>query len=128
MVNLLAGVGAGLTSALLFAVTATRSPIGMLLLYVAPLPVLIAALGWNHRSGLVAVAAGALASTVVFRLEVGIAFAVGVALPAWWLAYLALLGRPTADGSLEWYPLGRLLLWLGACSAGIAFAVAFVVA
>ena len=37
----------------------------------------------------------------------------GVGLPAWWLGYLALLGRPIGNGSgeIEWYPPGRLVLW-----------------
>jgi hypothetical protein len=47
-----------------------------------------------------------------------------VALPAWWLGHLSLLGRPLANevspgnGAaplapvLEWYPVGRILLWI----------------
>jgi hypothetical protein len=40
----------------------------------------------------------------------------GIGLPAWWLGYLTLLGRPvatptaTSDG-LEWYPVGNLVVW-----------------
>ena len=33
---------------------------------------------------------------------------------AWWLGYLTLLARPAANGggnALEWYPVGRLVLW-----------------
>jgi len=53
-----------------------------------------------------------------------IAFAVMMALPAWWLGHLALLGRPITNGvssgngassaapALEWYPVGRILLWI----------------
>ncbi len=47
-----------------------------------------------------------------------IAFLIGVGLPAWWLGYLALSGasgchvRECIDaGYVEWYPLGRLVLW-----------------
>jgi hypothetical protein len=36
------GIGAGLASALLFAVVITGSPLGIVLSYVAPLPILIA--------------------------------------------------------------------------------------
>ena len=37
-----------------------------------------------------------------------------IAFGAWWLGYLALLARPAANGGgseLEWYPVGRLVLW-----------------
>jgi hypothetical protein len=116
------GIGAGLVSALLFGVVITGSPLAMLLSYVAPLPVLITALGWNHRSGLVAAVAGGLATALAFRFEAGLAFVVGSALPAWWVAYLALLGRPNADGTMEWYPVGRLLLWVAAAAALVTLA------
>jgi hypothetical protein len=122
------GLGAGLVSALLFAVMITGSPLGMMLSYVAPLPVLIAALGWNHRSGLVAVVTGAAAVALVLRPSTGLAFAIGSGLPAWWIAYLALLGRPAATPdparpgagpATEWYPLGRLLFWIAVTAATV---------
>lgn len=121
------GLGAGLVSALLFLVVITGSPLGLLLSYVAPLPILIAALGWNHRSGLVAVAIGAAAVALVIRPATGLAFAIGSGFPAWWIAYLALLGRPAetppsrpgAAPTVEWYPLGRLLLWIAATAAAV---------
>lgn len=116
--NLLAiGIGAGLVSALLFGAVITGSPLALLLSVVAPLPVFIAALGWSHLAGLVAGAAGAVAMALALNVTAGIAFGIGWALPAWWLAYLALLGRPAADGIMEWYPLGRLLLWIVGTSA-----------
>lgn len=122
MINFLTvGILSGLASALLFAVVVTGSPFGIVLSYVAPLPVLIGALGWNHRSGLVAVAVGGLAIALAFQAEAGLAFVIGSALPAWWLAYLALLGRQNPDGSMEWYPLGRLLLWIAASAALVTF-------
>ena len=111
------GIGAGLVSALLFGVVITGSPLAMMLSFIAPLPIFIAALGWNHRCGLLASAAGAIALGLGFTVSGGIAFALGWALPAWWLAYLALLGRPAADGTTEWYPIGRLLLWIAGSAA-----------
>ncbi len=112
------GIGAGLVSALLFAVVITGSPLALLLSYVAPLPVFIAALGWNHRAGLVATAVGAAAIALVLKPVAGIAFAAGAALPAWWIAYLALLGRPDDRGTVEWYPTGRVLMWI-CCTAAL---------
>jgi hypothetical protein len=111
------GIGAGLVSALLFGVVITGSPLGVLLLMVIPLPIFIAALGWTHLTGLVAALAGGLALALAVNRTAGLIFGLGFALPAWWLAYLALLGRPGRDGGVEWYPLGRLLLWIAATAA-----------
>lgn len=116
------GIGAGLVSALLFGVVITGSPLAMLLSYLAPLPVLIAALGWRHRAGLVAALAGGIATALAFRPEAGLAFAIGSGLPGWRIAYLALLGRPGPDGTMEWYPLGRLLLWVAGIAAVVTLA------
>jgi hypothetical protein len=116
--NILAiGIGAGLVSALLFGVVITGSPLAMMLSFIAPLPIFIASLGWNHRSGLVAAIAGGIAMALALNVTAGIAFTLGWALPAWWLGYLALLGRGAPDGTTEWYPVGRLLLWIAATSA-----------
>ncbi|HZB62829.1 MAG TPA: hypothetical protein VE423_09180, partial [Microvirga sp.] len=60
--NVLAiGIGAGLASALLFAVVITGSLLAMMLSFIAPLPIFIASLGWNHRCGLLASVSGAIA-------------------------------------------------------------------
>lgn len=122
----LIGIAAGAAAALLFASVASGSPFAVLLFYLAPLPLLIAAIGWSHIAGLVAaiVAAGALA--LVFGQFLFLAFLLGVGLPAWWLGYLALLARPVATPAgetLEWYPVGRLVVWaaiLGALVVMIA--------
>lgn len=111
------GIGAGLVSALLFAVVITGSSLAALLYSAAPLPIFIASLGWNHRSGLVATLAGALAVAVALSPTGGIAFALIIGLPAWWIAYLALLARGDANGAVEWYPLGDLMLWIAATAA-----------
>lgn len=124
------GFAAGLASALLFSVVATGSPPGVLLLYLAPLPILIVALGWHHLVGLLGLAIGALAISIGLRPTAGVAFALGPALPAWWLAYLLLIVRPSpgsggatpagTSGTLAWYPAARLLLWTGLAAAGVA--------
>jgi hypothetical protein len=110
----LVGIGAGLVSALLFSVVITGSPLAALLYSAAPLPIFIASLGWNHRSGLYATAAGALAVAVALAPTGAVAFALIIGLPAWWIAYLALLARSDGEGRVEWYPLGHLLLWIAA--------------
>jgi hypothetical protein len=121
--TLIVGIGAaaGLVSALLFAVITTGNTLALLLYFVAPLPILLAALGWNHRAGIVAALVGSAVIAVVFRPVAGLAFLVSVALPAWWYAYLALLARTDETGT-EWYPLGRLLVWIAGVSAGLTLA------
>lgn len=108
------GIGAGLVAALLFSVVITGSPLAVLLYSAAPLPIFIAALGWNHRAGLFACATGAIAVSVGLSLPAGLAFACIIALPAWWIAYLTLLARSDESGPVEWYPLGRLMIWIAA--------------
>lgn len=109
---LVVGSGAGLVSALLLAVIVKGTPLAMLLYLLAPIPILIASLASHHRAGLVATVVGSAAIGLAFSPLSGLAFATATGLPAWWLAYLALLGRPGPDGSIEWYPLGRLLGWV----------------
>lgn len=112
-----AGIGAGLVSALLTVVIVKATPLAAMLYLLAPIPVLIVSLGWNHRSGLVGTLVGGLAIAAFLSPLSGLSFAIVTGLPAWWLAYLALLGRPTPDGGMEWYPIGRLLAWVAVTSA-----------
>jgi hypothetical protein len=116
----LVGLGAGAASALLFASIVSGSPLSVLLFYLAPLPILIAAIGWSHWSALLAAVAAALGLTLAFGKPFFLfAYPVSVGLPAWWLGYLALLARPGANGEVEWYPAGRLLLWCAAVAAAM---------
>jgi hypothetical protein len=124
---LVAGIGAGLVSALLFAVVITGSPLAFLLSYLAPLPVFVAALGWKHRAGLVAALAGGLVLALALRFPAGLAFAIGIALPAWGMAYLSLLGRQDERGEMEWYPLGRLMMWIAGTAALVTLAGAMAI-
>jgi hypothetical protein len=120
------GLGAGAAAALLFASVRSGVILSILLFYLAPLPILIAALGWSHVAGLVAAASASLALAATFGWPLFFAFLAGVGLPAWWLGYLALLARPAADGAYEWYPIGRLVVWsalLGALVVIVAIPV-----
>src|SRR5262249_27512107 len=53
---ILVGLGAGAAAALLFASVVSGSIAAIFLFYLAPLPILIAALGWSHVAGLIAAA------------------------------------------------------------------------
>src|SRR5262245_13303863 len=125
---LLVGSGAGAAAALLFASTASGSVLAFFLLYLAPLPIMIAALGWGHWAGLVAALTAAAALGSLFGVVFFAAFLLGLAMPAWWLAYLALLARPAHGSSgVEWYPIGRIVLWAALLGAAIASVAAFLV-
>ena len=113
------GIGAGAAAALLFASVTSGSWLSIPLFYLAPLPVMIAGLGWSHWAAMTAALAGALGLGAVFGTVFLLAFAAGAGFPAWWLSYLAMLARPVAvtNGSgqgaesFEWYPPGRLAVW-----------------
>jgi len=121
----LIGISAGAATALLFASVASGSPLSVLLFYLAPLPILIAALGWSHWAALIAAVFASASLAAVFSGTFFIAFLIGIGLPAWWLGYLALLARPTdstAQGSLEWYPVGHLVVWCAILGAVVVIA------
>ena len=108
----LVSIGAGAAAALLFASVVSASWLSIILFYLAPLPILIAALGWSHWAALIAAFGAAISLWAIFGAIFFVAFLAGVGLPAWWLGYLAMLARPANDGaSLEWYPAGRLVVW-----------------
>jgi len=112
----LIGLGASVASAFLFASIASGSPISILLFYLAPLPILLAGIGWSHLAALIAALAAAAGLGVLFGFWFLIAHLVGVGVPAYLIAYVAMLGRHAPDGTVEWYPVGKLVLW----AAGIA--------
>jgi uncharacterized membrane protein YuzA (DUF378 family) len=114
----LVGLGAGAAAALLCASIASGSMFATLLLYLSPLPIMIAALGFSHWAGLLAALTAAVGLGSVLGLFFFAGFLLGMALPAWWLAYLALLARPS-PGQVEWYPIGRVVLWAAGLGAAI---------
>jgi hypothetical protein len=119
---LLTGIGAGAAAALLFASVISGVGLSVVLFYLAPLPIMIVALGWSHWSGLAAAVAASAMLGGVFGLFFFAMFLVSVGAPAWWLGYLALLGRPVANGGaphVEWYPPGRLVLWAAVIGAAV---------
>ncbi len=119
----LIGIGAGAAAALLFASVTSGSLLSIFLFYVAPLPLLIAGIGWSHWSALVGSAAGAVAVALLFGPVFFFGFLASTGVPAWWLSYLAMLARPAtgsaAGTTLEWYPPGRLVMWAAILAAAM---------
>ena len=94
---MLIAMAAGCASALMFASIISGALISLLLFYLAPLPLMVAALGWGPLSATIGGIAAATGLGAIFGLPYCIAFVVMVALPAWWLGHLALLGRPVGQ-------------------------------
>ncbi|MGJ5207460.1 hypothetical protein [Bradyrhizobium sp. HKCCYLR20261] len=125
--QILIALAAGAASAVMFASTMSGVMMSIVLALFAPVPLLVAGITWGR---LCAVIGGLFATACVLaafsftRAEI---FAISVALPAWWLGHLILLGRATTGPSgqdfVEWYPAGHILLWIAVIAALIiAFA------
>ncbi len=120
MTGLLIALAAGLASASMFASIVSGATIALMLFYLAPLPLMTIALGWGSSTAAVGGLVGALGVGGVFGPTYFAAFAMTVALPAWWLGHLALLARPVSSDpqlanlapALDWYPVGRILIWV----------------
>jgi hypothetical protein len=126
---LLIALAAGAASALMFASIISGALISLLLFYLAPLPLMVAGLGWGPLAAAIGGIGAATGLGLMFGMPYLIAFVVTVALPAWWLGHLALLGRTVSDGVpaangvaatapvVEWYPIGRILVWIAGFAA-----------
>jgi hypothetical protein len=121
--SLLIALAAGCASALMFASIISGAVVSLLLFYLAPLPLMVAALGWGPAGAAIGGIAAGTGLGAIFGIPYLIAFVLTVAVPAFWLGHLALLGRPVASGVssgngaaaitpvMEWYPVGRILIW-----------------
>lgn len=111
---LLIGLLAGLASALLFAGLVTQSSGAVGLALVAPVPIMLASLGWGSASGFAAaLAAFAAIAAATGSAQAGLSVLVPIALPAAILGHIAGLARPveTTAGAavLDWFPVRRIL-------------------
>ena len=121
-------------SAILFA-SAANGPVFAKILFfsITPLPIFIAglSLGWisaalGGLAGAIAISA-LLATVAVEGSSPGLGIAVGATqvLPPVILCYLAQLNRVSSTGAgpqntIEWYPIGRLILWSAAIGSVLA--------
>jgi Predicted membrane protein (DUF2232) len=137
MTTILIALAAGSASALMFASIISGALISLVLFYLAPLPLMVAGLGWGPLAATIGGISAAIGLGAIFGLPYCIAFVLTVALPAWWLGHLALLGRPVTTGVsagngaapaapvMEWYPIGRILLWTAGFAALTTMAALF---
>lgn len=118
-------IGAGLASALLFVVTVKGTAIAMALAYLAPLPIMIAVLGWGAVSG--AIACGVACACVAAAIEPlsGLLFALTIALPGWALATFAVMPGARLrwrkdEAAPEWMSVGAIVAFAAALGALIS--------
>ncbi|MFN4278546.1 MAG: DUF2232 domain-containing protein [Ferrovibrio sp.] len=129
MRSLILGSLAGGASAVLV-LTAASGPLGIMLGYLAPLPLFLAGLTHGFPAVVIAGAVGTLISALNGLLSGGI-YLVTFAAPAVLVVRQALLARPATEasanaevhGELEWYPAGQLVVWLVGWALGL-FALA----
>ena len=103
------GLASGLAAALLFLVVRTGSMFALVLDILAPLPILIAALGWGPRAALIGTAVGTLTISAIVAGLAGLVFGLGIGLPAWLMGIL-LLSHRKQDGFILFLPVGISLL------------------
>ena len=111
-------VAAGLAATVMYASGASGPlPVMVLLNILTPLPLMLAGLGWGAQAGLIAAVAGSLSLALIIAPKLAIVFALTYAMPAALLTFLALLHRaqqpagngPIAQGTADWFPVGRIL-------------------
>ena len=86
-------IGAGLASAMLFAVTVKGTAAALALAYLTPLPIMIIALGWGLQADAIAVVSAGVIVAAVIEPDAGLKFTLAISAPAGLLAGLAALDR-----------------------------------
>lgn len=129
--NVLIGLVAGLITAVVF-ISATTGPLlsRVVLLLLTPLPLFLVGFGWGWMATLAAGVVGTLAMALVTTPAFGAVFAISQAIPSAVLVYLVTLNRPAAapgpdvdpNTGIEWYPVGRIVIWAAAISGLMALA------
>jgi hypothetical protein len=119
-------IAAGAAAALLFTTAISVTTAFTLLFFFAPLPLLIAGLGYGLAVALVGGLAGVVALAAAMGSVPAALFAASAALPAALVVRLALLSRDaggtarqgeTAGDGREWYPEGRILIAIALLAA-----------
>ncbi len=117
-------IALGLGSAVLYAAALSGLAVGLIVTYLAQLPLFIVGLWLGGRAAAIAGATGIIALAVIGGAIPGLLFAVSTVLPVSLLVTLALRKRTWTDGNDYWYPPGNLLrtlaLWCAALLIGAA--------
>lgn len=122
------GVLAGLAAALLSIGIIVQSGLAIVLSFLAPLPIFIAALGWGTLAGIVAAATTSLAVGLIASPFSGLAVGLVTALPAAVCAHMAGLARPAheiggKEGELAWFPISGILWRITLMAAAVTIII-----
>ncbi|GAB6053470.1 DUF2232 domain-containing protein [Magnetospira thiophila] len=115
----LTAVAAGAFSGVLALSWVSGNPIGMLLTYVAPLPLYWVGLSRGAGALLVACLAGLAISVLLLGLLPGMVYALVHAAPALMVVRFALMHRPDEQSGTLWYPAGHVIVWLSLMTAAM---------
>jgi hypothetical protein len=114
----------GGASACLYLALLLGSPGAMILVYLTQLPLFLAGLWFGAGAAAIAGTSAAVVLLAASDVLAAAIFAALNAVPVVLLVRQALLARRDADGTLSWYPPGRLTVWLTALGIlGIAAAL-----
>lgn len=125
---LLIGIGAGAASALLFASPLSGTVLSLPLFLLSGLPVMLAGIAWSHPASLIATGVAGISIGAAISPWTALIYLISIGLPAYILAYLAMLARPLAATNggapaVEWYPPGRLVMWAAIIAGGVTIGV-----
>ena len=108
----LIALGGGALSALLYVSTLLGSLSALMLVLMAQLPLFLVGLGLGTRSLTLALGLGTLAVGAVAGPWAAGNYLLAEAAPVYLLVCQGSLSRGLPEGRTEWYPAGRLLVWL----------------
>ncbi len=121
------GILAGLVSAVLYLTVTAGNFLAVILFYMAPLPLYIAGLGWGALAVVIGGGVGLIVTFAATSIEEAGLFLAIIVVPTIVLTHVTLLNRASEDNqSVEWYPTGRILVWIAALGGCLAVTFAAV--
>jgi hypothetical protein len=121
-------VGAGILSAAAALAFLSRSPVSLIIVYLASTPLFMAGLAMGPRAVGIAAVAGFMTAGLFGGAFIAGVYGLMQTLPAWLLVKQALLQRPTGpNNQIQWYSVGEALSWLSLLAAAMLMIVAFTV-
>jgi uncharacterized protein YybS (DUF2232 family) len=117
--SLMAPIGGGVLSALLYLSVLAGGFGALILAWLAPLPLLLVGLSLGTGACLLAGAVAVLAVGLTGGIVLGLTFAISNVVLVTVLVRQALLARTAPDGSVQWYPPGLLLMVLTGTGIGV---------